>query len=85
MPRTAGGTPTLPPELPIVKVGGATKGVEKGLGACGGLVAADLGPVFGPADVIVTGGRLDGQRGKALEETLAGRGCRPTVGWGACG
>jgi len=37
MPLTAGGTPTLPRELPIVKEGGATKGIEKGLGAYGGM------------------------------------------------
>ena len=60
-------------ELPIVKVGGATKGVEEGGGGVGGTIATGLGPDHGPADVVVAGGGLDGQRGEALEETLACR------------
>ena len=74
-----------PPGIANREGGWSDQGRRKGLGACGGLVAASLGPVFGPSDKIVTGGELDGQRGKALEEMLAGRGCGPTVGWGAWG
>jgi hypothetical protein len=64
-------------------MGGAAKGIEEGLGAFGGTVAKSFVPCFGPADVILVGGGLDGQSVEALEETLAGLGCRPTVGWGA--
>jgi len=43
-----------------------------GKGAFGGLVAKGLGPGFRPADVVVTGGGFDGERGDALEEFPAG-------------
>ena len=82
MPNTAGGTPTPPQELPVGEMRGTAEGIEEGLGAFGGSVAKSFVPCFGPADVILVGGGLDGQHSKALEETLAGRGFRPTVGWG---
>ncbi len=74
MPHTAGGTPALPTELPVVKVAGAAKGVEERAGGIGGTIATGLGPGLGPLDIILAGVGLDGQRGGALEETLAGRG-----------
>ena len=52
---------------------GTAKGVEERGGGVGGTIAAGLGPGFRPTDVILAGGRLDGQRGKAQGETLAGR------------
>ena len=65
-------------ELPVVKVCGAAKGVEEGGGGGGGTIATGLGPGFGPLDVILVGGGLDGQLDEALEEMLAGLGeCLP--------
>ena len=74
MPHTAGGTPALPTELPVVKVGGAAKGVEEGGGGVCGTIATGLGPGLGPLDEILAGGGLDGQLNEALEEVLPGRG-----------
>ena len=61
-------------ELPVFNMCGAAKGVEECAGGVGGTMATGLGPVLGPLDVILVDGGLDGQRGEALEETLAGRG-----------
>ena len=66
-------------ELPVGKMRGTAEGVEEGGGGVGGTIATGLGPGFGSADVIVMGGGLDGQRGEALEKTLACRGGRLTV------
>ena len=63
-------------------MGGTTKGVEERGGGVGGTIAAGLGPGFRLVDVILVGGRLDGQRGEALEETLA---CRVRGRVGRCG
>jgi hypothetical protein len=86
MPNTAGGTPTLPQELPVGKLRGAPEGIEEGMRAFGGTVAKSFVPGLGPADVILMGGGLDGQSVEALEEMLAcrgrGRGGR-WIGWGA--
>jgi hypothetical protein len=62
---------------------GTAEGIEEGLSAFGGSVAKSFVPCLRPTDVVVACGGLDGQRVEALEEILAGRGCRPTVGWGA--
>ena len=67
MPNTAGGTPTLPQELPVGKMRGPAEGIEECTGG-GGTIAAGFGPALGPVDVILVGGRLDGQRDEALEE-----------------
>ena len=82
MPNTAGGTPTPPQELPVGKMRGTAEGIEECGDGVGGTIAAGLGPGFRPVDVVVAGGGFDGQRVEALEEILAGRGFRPTVGWG---
>ena len=55
-------------------IGWAAKGVEEGAGGVGGTIAMGLGPVFGPLDVILVGGGLDGQCNEPLEEALSGRG-----------
>jgi hypothetical protein len=61
---------------------GTAEGIEECGGGVGGTVAKSFVPGLGPADVILVGGGLDGQHSKALKEMLAGRGFRPTVGWG---
>ena len=82
MDRNANGVHGLA-ELPVGKMRGTAEGIEEGLGAFGGSVAKSFVPCFGPADVVVASGGFDGQRVEALKEMLAGRGFRPTVGWGA--
>ena len=68
-----------PSELPVGKMLGAARGVEVGGGAISRTIAVGLDPSLGPADVILVGSGLDGQRVKALEETQACRGVRVRV------
>ena len=77
--ENAGGISGLA-KLPVGDGSGTAKGIEIRLGAFGGLVALGLGPGFRPADVVVAGSGLDGERGDALEKFPAGGG-RWVAGW----
>ena len=68
--QNAGGIDGLA-ELPIGQMGGPAEGIEIGLGAFGGSVAAGFGPCFGPAGVIFVGGGPDRRCCKDLQELLA--------------